>query len=414
MTPRERQGWFIVATLFVVLLLVFGGGYNTVPVFVPALLKGFPAWSHQRVSILPSVLAASAGLSILPIGWLIDRVEARAVMVFGALAAGCSFIIASRADSLAPMVAAYLLLGVGISAGTVLPGSLVLANWFTARRGMAMGIANAGSTTGGMVMTLVAGYVIRNWGWRAAYLTLGTPMIVVVVPLVLLMVRSRPPGAVKMTVAQAADQLEGFEAASALGTRSFWMIVVAQFCFAFAATGTLIHMAAHLEGLGYTSANAALAISLIFGFAALGKVIMGFAADRITARRALAATFAIQSIGVATVFAVGHSGLIAVFIVVYGLTVAAPLMLLPLVIADSMGLKRFGFISGITGLAQTFGAAVGPLAAGRIFDITGSYAADFELMIVVNIVAALATLSCRTYQAECSRRTSVVEATVSA
>lgn len=414
MTQQERQGWFIVATLFVVMLLVFGSGYDTVPVFLPALLKGFPSWSHQRVSILPSVLAASAGLSILPIGWLIDRVEARVVMVFGALAAGCSFIIAGRSDSLAPMVAAYLLLGVGISAGTVLPGSLVLANWFTARRGIAMGIANAGSTTGGMVMTLVGGYVIRNWGWRAAYLTLGAPMIVVVVPLVSLMVRSRPPGAVKMTVAQAADQLEGFEAASAVGTRSFWMIVVAQFCFAFAATGTLIHMAAHLEGLGYTTANAALAISLIFGFAALGKVIMGFVADRITARMALAATFAIQSIGVATVFAIGHPGLIVVFVVIYGLTVAAPLMLLPLVIADSMGLKRFGYISGITGLAQTFGAAVGPLVAGRIFDVTRSYAPAFELMIAVNIVAALATFSCRSYQAECARRAPVVEVAFSA
>lgn len=193
MTPRERQGWFIVASLFVVLLLVFGGGYNTVPVFVPALLKGFPDWSHQRVSILPSVLAASAGLSVLPVGWLIDRVEARIVMVAGALAAGGSFLIASRADSLAPMIGAYLLLGIGISAGTVLPASLVLANWFTARRGMAMGIATSGSTAGGMVMTLVAGYAIRNWGWRAAYLTLSAPMIVVVVPLVLLMVRSRPP-----------------------------------------------------------------------------------------------------------------------------------------------------------------------------------------------------------------------------
>ncbi len=414
MTPRERQGWFIVATLFVVLLLVFGGGYDSVPVFVPALLKGFPGWSHQKVSILPSVLAASAGLSILPIGWLIDRVEARLVMVFGALAAGCSFLMASRADSLFPMVVAYLLLGVGISAGTVLPGSLVLANWFTARRGLAMGIANAGSTTGGMVMTLVAGYVIRNWGWRAAYLTLGIPMVVVVVPLVLAMVRTRPPGTAKMTVAQAADQLEGFEAADAVTTRSFWMIVIAQFCFAFAAAGTLIHMAAHLEGLGYTAASATLVISLIFGFAALGKVIMGFVADRITARMALATDFAIQSIGVAAVFAIGHSGLIAVFVMVYGLTVAAPLMLLPLVIADSMGLKRFGFISGITGLAQTLGAAVGPLAVGRIFDITRSYAPAFELMIAVNIVATLATFSCRTYQVECSRRASVAQATVSA
>src|SRR5579863_1933876 len=264
MTQQERQGWIIVASLFVVLLLVFGGGYNTVPVLVPALLRAFPQWSHARVSILPSVLAASAGLSVLPVGWLVDRVEARVVMVGGALAAGVAFLIASRSNSLTPMIVAYLLLGVGISDGTVLPASLVLANWFTRRRGAAMGIANSGSTTGGMVMTLWAGYAIRHWGWRIAYVTLGAPMILIAVPLVLLVVRSRPPGAVRMSVAQAAEALEGFEARSAFFTRSFWMIVLATFCFGFAATGTAIHLVAYLEGVGYSAANAALAMSLIF------------------------------------------------------------------------------------------------------------------------------------------------------
>jgi len=69
MMQRERQGGFIVASRFVILLLVFDGGYDTVPVFWPALLKGFPQWSRQRVSVLPSVLATSAGISVLPIGW---------------------------------------------------------------------------------------------------------------------------------------------------------------------------------------------------------------------------------------------------------------------------------------------------------------------------------------------------------
>jgi len=98
---------------------------------------------------------------------------------------------------------------------------------------------------------------------------------------------------------------------------------------------------------------------------------------------------------------------------IYGLTVAAPLMLLPLVIAESMGLKRFGFISGITGLAQTFGAAVGPLAAGKIFDVTGSYAVAFELMIAADIVGALAVFFCRSFAAERSRRRSTVAVAVS-
>jgi sugar phosphate permease len=400
MTPQERHGWLTVASLFLVLLLVFGGGYNTVPVFLPALLRAFPAWSHQRVSILPSVLATSAGISVLPVGWLIDRVEARVVMVIGALSAGLAFLIASQSDALAPMIAAYVLLGVGISAGTVLPASFVIANWFTARRGVAMGVANSGSTVGGMVMTLVAGFTIRHWGWRVAYRAIGLPMIVVAAPLVLLMVRSRPPGVVRLTVAQAAEKLAGFEARAALHTRSFWMIVAANFCFAFSATGTAIHMVTHLERVGYNSADAALAMSLIFGCAAIGKVLLGLLADRVTARRALTLTFLVQAAGIALVFPASRTAMAAVFVVVYGLSVAAPLMLLPLLTAESLGLKRFGFLAGLAGLAQTSGAAIGPLVSGRIFDQTGSYTTAFELCIAINLLGAIATFACKSYASE--------------
>jgi OFA family oxalate/formate antiporter-like MFS transporter len=409
MTSQERRGWLIVTSLFVVLLLVFGGGYNTVPVFLPALLKAFPAWSHQRVSILASALAASAGVSILPVGWLVDRIEARIVMAGGALAAGAAFLIASQAHALASLIGAYLLLGFGIAAGTVLPGSLVIANWFSARRGIAMGIANSGSTTGGMVMTLAAGFIIRHWGWRAAYLVIGLPMIAIAAPLVALTVRSRPPGSVRLTPAQSAETLPGYEVRPALRTRSFRMIALANFCFAFAATGTLIHMAAHLEHVGYSASNAALAISLIFGFAAIGKVVMGLIADRLTARRALAIDFAIQAASILLVVAVQRAVAAPIFVAVYGLTVAAPLMLLPLLTAESLGLKRFGFISGLTGLAQTFGAAIGPLVAGRIFDLTNSYAAAFDLCIAINLLGAIAALRCKAYAPESSPLAAITE-----
>jgi MFS family permease len=403
MTDRERKGWFIVAALFVTLLLVFGGGYDSAPVFLPALLRGFPHWSHTEVSLLPSMLALSAGVGILPVGWLVDRIEARIVIIGGTLLAAGAFFIASRSNSLPPMMAAYLILGLGITAGTVLPSSLVLANWFTDRRGLAMGIALSGSTAGGMLMTLVASHIIETSGWRAAYLTLGIPMVVVCVPLVLIFVRSRPPSTQQVTVAEAAENLEGFETAEALHTRSFWLIGLANFCFAFTAAGSLIHMVAYLEGIHYKAAAAALAVSVIFGFAAMGKIIMGFIADRLTARIALTICFVLQSIGLALVFVVARPGMIFVFVPLYGMSIAAPLMLLPLLTAESLGIKRYGVLSGLTGLAQTFGAMVGPIVAGQIFDIAGSYAPAFELFIAIMLIGAMISYSCLSYASERSR-----------
>ncbi|MBV8772201.1 MAG: MFS transporter [Deltaproteobacteria bacterium] len=400
MTQRERKGWFIVVAMFVTLVLVFGSGYDTVPVFLPALLRGFPKWSRAEVSLLPSVLALSAGISVLPVGWLVDRIEARLVIIAGAVLAAGAFFLASSAHSLATMVAAYFVLGIGISAGTVLPASLVLANWFTERRGLAMGIALSGSTVGGSIMTLVAGQLFQVTGWRAAYIALGLPMIVVVVPLVASIVRSRPPGTTPMTVAESAELLEGFETREALRTRSFWLIVLANFCFAFTATGSVIHLVAYLEGIGYKTSAAALAMSLVFAFAALGKVVLGYAADRLTARLALVICFVIQAAGLLIVFGAARIGVIVAFVPIYGMSIAAPLMLLPLLTAESLGIKRYGLLSGLAGLAQTFGAMIGPIVAGRIFDLTKSYTLAFELCITVMIIGAAISYSCRSYSSE--------------
>jgi MFS family permease len=207
-------------------------------------------------------------------------------------------------------------------------------------------------------------------GWRAAYITLAIPIVVVCIPMVLLLVRSHPPGVVRMSVAQGADVREGFEAIEAIHTRSFWLIVIANFCFAFTAAGALIHMVAYLLGVGYKPSIAALAMSLIFGFGMLGKLIMGDLADRMTARKALALNFAIQCAGLALAFAVVSGGMIFLFVPVYGLTFAAPMMLVPLVIAESLGLKRYGILSALTGLSQTSGMIVGPVVAGHIYDVT--------------------------------------------
>jgi MFS family permease len=372
-------------------------GYNTVAVFVPALVRAFPHWSRAEVALLPSALALSAGVSVVPIGWLLDRVEARLVMVFGAVASGSAFLIASQAGSLFPMMAAYLLLGVGISAATVLPASLVLANWFDARRGLAMGVAISGTTVGGMVMTLVASSVILERGWRMAYVTLGAPMIVVVVPLVFLTVRSRPPGTMKLSVAESAERLEGFDTPDGLRARSFWMLVIANLCFGFAAAGAVVHMVAYLEGVGYKANGAALAMSLFFGCAALGKVAMGYVADRISARLALAADFAAAAAAFVMVFSAAHLMLLAVFIVVFGVAAAAPLVLLPLLVAESLGRRRYGLLGALTGIAGTIGATAGPVVAGRIFDMTGSYVGAFELFILLDIIGAVAAFACQSY-----------------
>jgi MFS family permease len=403
MTTRERQGWTIAASLFVTLFLVFGSGYNTGTLFFPQLVKHF-GWTHARTAWLTSALAISAGCSAPIVGWLLDRIEARLVMASGAALAGCAFLLASVSHSFPPLLFAYLILGVGIGAATLLPAALVIANWFGARRGIAMGLTFAGTALGGAGMIAVGNLVIVHFGgWRAGYVALALPMLVIVIPLIFIMIRTRPPESRELGLHASGDALPGLELSAALRTRSFWMISAAQFLYSCVAAASGLHLVSYMIGAGYSESFGAGMASLALTLAAGGKLIMGALSDRVSARVALAINFTIQGSAMLLALGVASATMLPIFMLLYGLTLGAPLVLLPLLTAEAMGLKRFGSIGGIAGVFNTIGAAVGPVAAGMIFDANRSYVLAFEIFAVLCVLGALATLACRDLDTEQER-----------
>ncbi|HYB90202.1 MAG TPA: MFS transporter, partial [Candidatus Binataceae bacterium] len=152
---KNRQAWIIVGALFAMWFFVWGGGLNTTAVFFPALLKSF-GWSRARLSAGIAAGAVCAGLVGPVVGWLLDRFDARNVMVAGVAMIGFGYFGISRTHAFEQFLIMNLIVGAGFSAATGIPTSVVIANWFTARRGLAMGIAFAGASIGGAAMTIVA------------------------------------------------------------------------------------------------------------------------------------------------------------------------------------------------------------------------------------------------------------------
>jgi MFS family permease len=268
-----------------------------------------------------------------------------------------------------------------------------------------MGITFAGTSLGGTVMTMVGNQAIGFGGWRAGYIALGLPMIFVVIPLVLLVIRTRPEQAEgqKLSVAEQAAALPGLELGEALRTRSFWMITAAQFMFACMAAGAGLHLITYLIGLGYTAVFAAGMMSLVYLFTSVGKLAMGMIADRVSARVALTANFVAASIGMLLIFGAQRTVFLVPFVIIFGLTLGAPLVLVPLLTVESLGLKRFGSIGGIAGVFNTIGAALGPIAAGRIYDVNGSYTLAFEAFFVMALLGAVASYACLPLESEQAR-----------
>jgi MFS family permease len=380
-------------SLFVSLFFLWGGGYNTMPVFLGALLKAF-GWSHTRVSWIPCALMLAVGVTGPITGWLLDRFEARIVMGAGAALVVVGFIAASRATTFTELLIANLALGAGLGASGWLPASLVIANWFGERRGTALGLGLAGMESGGMAMTFTAGYIIARYSWRAAYLTLAVPVLIVALPLYVIVVRTRPRDVLKQTVAESARALPGYEVGKAIRTRVFWMLIVVQLAWGLSAGGVFIHLVAYLMGIGYTLRFATTVSGGVLGLAALGKPTMGALADRIGGKNALGISLLLIAVSIISLLGARHEGLIVLFMLLVGLSLASPAALVLMVLAETLGLKRFGTLYGWIQVSVMLGAFTAPLIVGRLYDWTHNYTVGFELCALIALVGAVASFLC--------------------
>jgi MFS family permease len=388
MSYQHRRAWWIVAAQFMALFFVFGSGYYAITILVPPLLTEF-GWQRAQVGLLFMGLGFASAIGTPVAGWLTDQIQPQLVATGGAVLAGTGFLAASQASKFGSLFAAFTILGMGLGA-TYVPATLIVSNWFGASRGLALGITMAADPLGGMAMTIAASYATSVAGWRAACLTMAVPMFLVVLPLELLIVRDCPRN-VENAGPEAREDLTGLEITEALHNRSFWLIMFSSFFYGFSIYAVLVHLAAYLIGFGYTAQSAALILSIVSGLAGAGQVVMGFLSDRTTTRSTLTMTYCVAAVALLMLLNANRAAATLVAVFLFGLVLTAPISLLPGLVKDCLGLRRFGTLSGFMGFCLTFGASLGPLAAGRIFDLTASYSWSFGMCSLASILAAMAT-----------------------
>ncbi len=409
MNKKEAPGaWLVVGVLFVSWFFVWGGGANTGAVFFTPVLQHF-GWTRARLSSGFAASALSAGAFGLVVGWLLDRIDARQVMVAGVALVAAGYILITRTHTFPEFFSCNLLLGVGFVACTGIPSSLVLANWFSARRGLAMGIALAGASIGGAVMTPVTNWAISAHGWKFGYLLVAAPMLLITIPLLIAFVRTRPatqaePERTTSDPPATPIELPGLEIGEALRGRSMWLITLVQFLFASLFAGLGQHFIAYLIDVGYSPNVAARVLSMLFVFTTIGSLISGPMADRVNARLATAGTWFVTAIAVFALLGAAHFSALMVYAVLIGAVGGAFGVLIPLLMLESLGIKRFGSLMGIAGVLSTLGYAAGPVITGWIHDRTTSYVPALWLFVGVSIVCVVACLACRPLQSVLDER----------
>lgn len=391
MSEAQARSWRVVGVLFVSLFLLWGP-VNAGSVFFIPVVTHF-GWSRALFSSLLATAPLAAGISSPVVGWLLDRIGARSVMIAGAAAVAFSYFALSLADSAAAFFFIFIVLGVGVTASTIIPCALVITRLFREKRGLALGIAFAGIPLGGTGVTIFANFVVQRYGFRAGWQAMAAPIVLIVIPLLAVFIGALPASddaadAHRRGSAESASA--GLEVREALVTRSFWMIAIAEVLFAAADVGLRVHLIPFLTGAGYPPTVAAWIFGVMFLFSAAGTFMAGALADRMGGRAALALVFLAAAIGIAPLLAAAHPGAVAAFVVVFGLVRETRPPLVPIALSDSLGTRRLGALFGIEAFFGTLGFAAGPIIAGRIFDVSGSYSPAVLLFVALAALAAIA------------------------
>lgn len=404
---RIFYGYWLVAVTFVFLLLFNGCGTFVFSLFVKPL-EAELGWNRGEVMAGFTFFYLTMGLASPVVGRFVDRHGARHVMVAGGILMGLGFVIVSQMSHLWLFYAGYFVVGVGAAAMGPVPCSAVVSNWFKRRRGTAVGLMAAGIGAGGLVMAPLVGYLLENFDWRMAYLSMGILCAAVTVPLALGVIKTRPsemglypdgataPSGQALDAAYDGGELAGFTFQQARRTTAFWLIAVSFMCYTFASMGTLQASAPYVEDLGFPTAVAASALGVLGLGSAIGKIFFGWLCDKVPPNRAFALGLVLLLGGLLILMSVradSPDALPLAYGLVSGLGAGAWLPCLSILASRTFGLMAYGAIFGALNLAQSVGTSTGPLFAGVMHDATDSYVIafiTFAILICVGIPLILA------------------------
>jgi len=395
-------GWRMVAVAFFVDFVAVGFFFYSYGVFFKAIAAEFGG-SRLGVSLGLTVTAAVGAVAAPLIGNALDRYPLKRIIGIGAVSMALGFLALSFVrNPLEFYLAIGIFIGFGASAMGGLATAKLVANWFSRKRGMALGIAATGISASGVVMPFVSAALIDNFGWREGFMMFSAFTAVVVVPLVLLLVISRPEDVGLKPDGQLFDSdpsagkhssTNPDPAPPILKERNFWVLVTVVGLLFCCQSATLTHMVPRVTDTGVSLQMASLVMSVCAGFGILGKLSFGFLSDYWQPRNAIWATVAAQILGQLLMFNGDNLWVFTAGAGLFGFGMGGVVPLQGALVGRLFGRERFGKALGAMRPAMFPLQIIGVPLAGWIFDSTGSYDPAFIIFLGLYVLAALVAIA---------------------
>ena len=383
---------------------------TTLSIFIVPMAGEF-GWSRTGISGAVSLGALLGALSAPFIGPLFDRHGSRALLIASALAMSACCVALAGTRGLLWFYVAFGVSRMIFSTPFDLGTSSVAAKWFVRRRALAMSLLTTSIGIGLAILPLAAALTIAAGGWRIGWLALAAIVAVFgVVPQWLLLVRApedvglRPDGDGSVPRAAAGADDAGaahatgeiaFTRAQALRTPALWLVMAYTLIVFSIQAGVSLHWAPHLVERGISPTITATIVGAFSLAIMLSSIVFGHVGDRVPVHVTLAASAALMALGALAMGAVSGPPLGYAASVLFGAGVGGILTMPSVALANYFGRAHFGAIRGMALPAQVGGQAFGPLLAGLLHDLTGSYASGLATFAVLSLLAAAVAMATR-------------------
>ena len=380
---------------FLILFIVSGVCYYGFGVFFKHIQEEF-GWGRGVISTAFLTFCLVFAFFSPIIGKLIDRYGARNVILIGSFLLGSGLILLSITTNLQQFYMAYGIVGLGGSGCGLVSVSSLISEWFSKRRGTALGLVTSGMGIGGLFMPIIIGnFLIPCFGWRTAYQILGllTIAIITLILMKALPSRGRPrSGNPQYTNAPPTKSIKEEVLKSALRKSTFWLIVCAYILFEIAETGTVQHLVIRLIDVGFPEAMATFVFSFIGLFNVIGRFLFGYISDRLAIKFCAIISFSSGLVATTLLMAIiapSNLLLICLFILAMGLTVGSWAPITSMLISTYFEAARYGTVFGAFSLFFFVSSGVGPALFGYIYDAVHNYNPAYILSLTFYSIAII-------------------------
>lgn len=355
-------------------------------------------WSRATVSLGLTAFALASGVGSLTLGMAIDRFGLRKITVlYVVLFGGAVALVPLLPARLDLFVMTFAVMGFFGAAATVMPYATAICAWFNRKRGLALGLVNAGTGLGAALMPLYANFLLSRYGWRGGYW--GVAAVVALVPVAALVLLVRLPAGYEQARRLQIAERKSSDAGNtvSLGTimkssRHFWLIAIAIFTVSVATFGVISQLVPFATDRGLSPMVAAGILSTVGMGTLAARLAAGFAMDRVFAPYVAAGVFVLAMIGMALLIGAKSVTAITVAAILVGLAAGAEGDILTFLVSRYFPMHAFGTVAGAIWVTWAWGGAAGTYLLGVSFDITRSYTTAIVGLIVVLAVGALAVL----------------------